>query len=224
MHHRAVFRVLHHNPVYLLRSPDSHETPFPDVLREYNGFEPAQSWIDLRPLMELRIENAYYEKGASRRGLQGFLGTEIARYEVLSSGLQLVSVQSMQQRPPMDTPVQRLISPSVQHARYYRLYFEIVFNSTDNTHGSVLLSANSKKEIEQLSVQLSHPEKLCSQNSNRCAAFPEACSVSVEVKIFVNGRADTLVWGSRLTDVVGEHPQRLQMERLYAGQPASIKI
>lgn len=60
--HGKAFQVLRGTPAYLLRSPDSRETPLPDVLRDYNGFEPAHSWIDLRPLMELRIENAYYEK------------------------------------------------------------------------------------------------------------------------------------------------------------------
>jgi hypothetical protein len=36
--------------------------------------------MELRPQMELRIENAYYRKGMPKRGLDGFLGTEIARY------------------------------------------------------------------------------------------------------------------------------------------------
>ncbi len=62
--------------------------------------------------MELRIENAYYKKGASRRGLEGFLGTEVAYYEVTSNRLQLLSVQPMQELPQDDVPVQRLISQS----------------------------------------------------------------------------------------------------------------
>ena len=43
---------------------------------------PQGNWVDLVPQMEIRIENAYFEPGASRLGLAGYLGTEIARYQV----------------------------------------------------------------------------------------------------------------------------------------------
>ncbi len=223
LHHPAAFQVLPHAPAYLLRSPNLRQTSFPDVLRDYNGFEAGRGWIDLRPLMELRIENAYYEKGSSRRGLQGFLGTEVARYAVRPHGLRLLSVQPMKERPLTDTPVQRLISPSLTDARYYRLYFEIVFRS-NNTHGSVLLGANSKEALEQLSAQIDHPETLCTQTSTHCTAFPEACSVSVEMKIVVNGRNEMLVWGSLLSSVVGDHPRQLAVKRLFDGRLTPIEI
>jgi len=222
--HGKAFQVLRGTPAYLLRSPASRETPLPDVLRDFNGFEPAHSSIDLRPLMELRIENAYYEKGSSRRGLQGFLGTEIARYEIKSNGLQLISVQPMLNRPPADVPVQDLIAFSVQHARYYRLYYEIVFNLANNTHGSVLLSADSQEEIEQLSAQLKNPEALCGNHATHCTVFPEACSVSVEMKVFVNGKSDALVWGSLLINLTGDHPKHVEMKRLYGGQLIPVRI
>jgi len=216
--------VVPRNPAYLLRSPDAREIPFPDLLRAYNGFEAGRGWVDLRPLMELRIENAYYEKGSSRRGLKGFLGTEVARYDVLSQGLRLLSVQPMKDRPPADTPVQDLIPASVTTSRQYRLYFEIVFHRANGSHGSVLLAAKSQPELEQLSTELEHPESLCFPGSTSCVAFPEACSVSVEMKIVVNGRTETLVWGSLLTSVVGDRPRHLALERLFAGRLIPVAI
>jgi hypothetical protein len=48
---------------------------------------PHQNYVELRPQLRLRIENAYYKAGASRRGIEGFLGTEIAKYEVSPRGL-----------------------------------------------------------------------------------------------------------------------------------------
>ncbi len=217
----AAFQILPNNPAYLLRSPDARETPFPEVLRAYNGFEPGRGWIDLHPLMELRVENAYYHKGASRKGLEGFLGTEVARYAVGSHGLRLLSVQPMKDR--RDLPVQRLISPSLTDARYYRLYFEIIFRSS-NTHGSVLLAANSQAELEQLSVQIDHPETLCSRTSTHCTVFPEACSVSVEIKVVVNEKPQAIVWGSLLESVVPDRPRRLVLTRLYAGRLIPVEI
>ncbi len=173
--------------------------------------------------MELRIENAYYRKGASRRGLEGFLGTEVARYEVTSHQLRLLSVQPMTERPEGDVPVQRLISQPETDLRYYRLYFEIVFKRNNNSHGSVLLAANSMEELDRLSAQISRPETICNATSTHCTAFPEACSVSVEMKIFVNGKPETVLWGSILASLT-DQPQHLEVKRLYAGRLIPVEI
>jgi hypothetical protein len=52
---RTYFEVLPNSPSYLLQSPDSRRTPFPEVLKAYNAFEAGHAWIDLEPLMELRL-------------------------------------------------------------------------------------------------------------------------------------------------------------------------
>ena len=125
---RTYFEVLPNRPHYLLQAPDSRRTPFPEVLKAYNGFEAGRAWIDLEPWMELRVEDAYYEPGAPRTGLAGFLGTEVARYLVRPHGLALVSVHPMANRPNDQPPVQDLISSSKTKFSYYRLYYEIVFS------------------------------------------------------------------------------------------------
>ncbi len=217
------FTVLPHSPNYLLQSPDSRRTPFPEVLKAYNSFEAGHAWIDLEPLMELNIENAYYAPGAPRSGLAGFLGTEVARYVIRSHGLALVSVHSMSNRPKEQSPVQDLISNNETKFSHYRLYYEIVFARTDHSHGSVLLSANSQAEIDALSAELSHPETVCSQRSAHCIAFPEACSVSVEMKVFVNNTPESVLWGSTLASIA-KQPRHLEMKRLYAGQLRPVRI
>ncbi len=218
------FEVLPSTPYYVLKSPDRQETPLPDVLRDYNGFEPGSGWIDLRPQMEVEVENAYYEKGASRRGLKGFLGTEVARYEVTSQGLRLLSARPMVERPAGDPSVQDLIAPDTASFRYYRLYFEIVFARKNNAHGSVLLAANSPEELGSLSVQMSHPETICTDDSIHCRVFPEACSVSVEIKIVVNAKPQLIVWGRVLSGVVTDHPAHVELKRLYRGHLTAIKL
>ena len=207
----------------MLRSPDRIETPLPEVLRTYNGFVPGHGSINLRPLMELRIENAYYEKGASRRGLQGYLGTEVARYRITSQGLQLASVQPMKKRPPEDLPVEHLIASSQTDFQYYKLYFEILFKQNNSERGSVLLGANSVAELDRLSDQLRDPGTVCNATSTHCTVFPEACSVSVEIVIVVNDKPETVVWSSVL-ESVADHPHHLEIKRLYAGRLLPIKI
>jgi hypothetical protein len=154
---RRPFVVVPQSPNCLLRTPDSNEIPFPDLLRTYNGFEPGRRWMDLRPLMELRIENAYYQPGMPKHGLAGFLGTELAQYQVSAHGLRLLSVQTMKDRPPNDLPVERLISPVQAGYPYHRFYYEVFFKGDTNSRGSVLLGANSVRELDRLSVGLAHP-------------------------------------------------------------------
>jgi hypothetical protein len=199
-----VFRVLPNRPDYLLRSPDGHETPFPELLRHYNGFEPGRGGMDLRPQMELRIENAYYRKGMPKRGLDGFLGTEIARYYLRpQGGLKSVSIRSMSGRPPDQMPVQQLIPTSQQNYRYYRFYFEILFRSKSSSRGSVLLGANSMDKLDRdASLLLTEPDRVCDGKSADCVSFPEACSVSVEMEVVVNGNRQSVLWGSSLSDVM----------------------
>ena len=218
------YQVIPRSPEYLLRSPNSHETPLRDVLLEYNGFVRGRHSIDLRPQMQIRIENAYYEKGYSRKGLNGYLGTEVARYEVKTAGMHLLSVDPMKERPEADRPVQDLVSQDQLKFRYYCLYFEILFDRKTDAHGSVLLAANTIDELTQLSTQLANPETVCVAGSAHCTIFPEACSVSVEMSIVVNGKPRFITWGSLLSSVVNHPPQRLEMQRIYRHRLTQVKL
>ena len=219
------FRVLPATPAYLLRSPDAEQVPFPEILRMYNGFEPGHDWMDLRPQMELRIENAYYRAGMSRRGLDGYLGTEIARYKVRSGeGLQLLSIQSMKDRPAEQPPIQQLIGTFGEHYKFYRFYYEIFFHGSGNVRGSVLIGANTRNEMNRLSNDLlTNPESVCGERSRNCTVFPEACSVSIEMEIIVNGKARNVIWGSLLSEVVGSH-HLVELSRIYNGRLLPVKI
>lgn len=217
------FLIVPESPNYLLRAPDAHEIPFPEILRSYNGYEPGRRWMDILPLLEMRLENAYYVKGAPRGGIEGFLGTEIARYKMTAHGLILLSFQSMKDRPAADLPVQDLISRAQMKHRFYRLYFEIFFKRK-GFHGSMLLGADSVPELDRLSSEVDDPEKVCSSDSNDCTVFPEACSVSAEMEIVVNGKNQTVLWRVNLADVVKDHPHHLVLKRFYAGRLTPVQI
>jgi hypothetical protein len=221
----TAFRVLPTTPNYLLRSPDSLETPFPEILRAFNGFEPARSWIDLRPGMELQIENAYYQSGVPKRGLTGFLGTEIALYVVRSQGgLRLVSVKSIKDRPNDQTPAEQLIRASQRRYRYYRYYFAIVFKRNGNKRGSLLLEAESKAELDTLASRLSaDPDSVCEGRSAHCTVFPESCSVTVEMEIVVNGTPQSVIWGSLLGGVA-PRARQIELSRLHKGRLTSVEL
>jgi hypothetical protein len=80
----AGFRVVKADPEYLLRAPDAKQTPFREVPALYTGV--GEGWVELKPGMELRIENAYYREGAPKHGLANYVGTEVVRYHLGPTG------------------------------------------------------------------------------------------------------------------------------------------
>jgi hypothetical protein len=195
------------------------------VLHRYNHFEPATDWMDLHPWMELRIENAYYKTGYPKRGLDGYLGTEVAQYQVEpKGGLRQISVRSMKERPVGQLPVQDLIRRTQRRFQYYRYYFAIVFKKNANESRSVLLGANSAAELDGLANALStDPDTVCGPDSPHCVRFPEGCSVSIEMQIVVNGQPRTVLWGSTLGSIAN-HRQDISLLRQYEGHLVPVAI
>jgi hypothetical protein len=200
------------------------DIPFPEVPGRYAEVGPG--WVDLRPEMFLQVENAYFKEGAPRRGLAGFIGTEVAQYRARpSGGLTLVSVESKVDRRPKDQPpVSKLIPAALAHYRYHRFVYQVIFKAKGETRGAVLLGAGSSSEIQRLGAQLlMDPDAVCGGQSVHCAAFPEACSVSLEMEIFVNGSPRTVIWGSLLASVAA--PSRpVELLRKYAGHLTPVKM
>ena len=221
---RGSFRVLSAEPYYLLRSPDAMETPFPEVLSRYGEVGPSQGWL-LHPNTELHIENAYYREGAPKHGIANFIGTEKAVYQVRAGSLRLKSVQSdLARRPEDQPPVQDLIRPAQLHYRYYRYFYQIVFRRMAGVRGAVLLGAGSIDELDRLASQLmTDPDAVCAEQSPHCAAFPEACTVALEIEIMINGSARRVAWGS-LLDSVAAHPRKVRVLRLHDGRLTPVEM
>jgi hypothetical protein len=224
MRRGARFRVLPATPDYLLRWPDSTEVPFPKVLGVYTSV--GSGWVELRPQMELRVENAYFREGAPKRGLANFLGTEIVRYRVKpTGGLEQIALESrLPQRPADQPPVQQLIRESQRGDRHYRLFFQVLLNKKSDIRSAVLLSAASGGELDPLAEKLlSEPESVCSATSPKCTVFPEACTVSLEIAIVVNGAPKTVLWSSSLMEVAPNN-QRVELLRPYRGRLIPVEI
>jgi|HubBroStandDraft_5_1064220.scaffolds.fasta_scaffold13303_1 hypothetical protein len=218
------FRVVAANPYYLIRSPDAAETPFPEVLSRYSDVGPPQGWL-LHSYTQLRVENAYYREGVPKHGIADFLGTQTAVYRVGTRGLQLVSVRSDVARRPADQPpVQDLIGPQQRRYRYYRYFFQIVFRQTADIRGAVLLGADSLDELNRLAAALlADPDAVCGGPSKHCAAFPEACTVALQMEVSVNGVRSVVGWGNTLGNVV-EHPRTLKLSRIDNGALRPVEV
>ncbi len=214
------------SPEYILRSPDSVDIPFPEVLSRYNGYVAGNGSLDLRPGMELRVENAYYEEGRPKHGLDGFLGTEVARYRVRgNSGIHVLSIHSeLKRRPPDQPPVQKLMRPSQMSFAHYRFFFAIVFRKKGETRGSVLLGTARGDELDQLTSRLiADPESICEGSGTHCTVFPEACSVALEIEITVNRVRRTVAWSSVLATIAAD-PHHMELRRLYLGRLTRVEF
>lgn len=176
--------------------------------------------------MELRIENAYYREGALTRTLADFLGTEVAHYQVRPDGrLRLVSVDSgVKEQPADQAAVQRLIHPAQARYRFHRFFYEILLNRRAELRGAVVVGARSADELNRVSTELfADPGSVCGASAPRCTAFPEKCTVSLEIEITVNGAPRTVLWGSFLSSVA-QKPRQLELLRLYRGRLTPVEI
>jgi len=187
-------------------------------------------FLDLRPGIRLRVENAYWEEGASKstsqlaaRGLNGYLGTEIATYQAQTTGnLRLIGTESklLAKRPANQPPAVQLLPASHLSGRTYRLYYAVKFSRSTGPGAPILLSARSQAELEQLGARLkASPDEVCGARSSRCTVFPESCTVSAEMEIIVNGSPKAVSWGSILGSVAQGHPEAT-IER--AGVPVKM--
>ena len=220
----TAFQVLPARPDYLLRSPDSKETPFPDVIGWYTNA--GTGWVELRPGIRLRVENAYFREGAPKHGLANFLGTEIVTYRVIPSGaLEQVAFESRLERRPSDQPpAQELLTAAQRIYRCHRLFYQVVLNKKTDAHNAVLLSASSTDELGRLTDQLmSDPQSVCGDASTHCTVFPEACTASLEIDIVVNGRPRTVPLSAVLAELAGGR-RHVELYRLYHGRLAPVRL
>lgn len=222
---RAPYRVLPQEPGYVLRSPDLKDTPFPQIPARYAAS--GQGWVDLRPHMGIRVENAYFHEGAAKHTVDEFIGTEVAEYAVDARGrMRLESVQpKVPQQPQDQPPVQALLADSLARYRFHRHFYQVVFNrSNGQVSGAVLLGAKSASELAALSARIfTDPDSVCNNQPGRCTVFPELCSVSVQMDIAVNGMPRRVLWASTLGSVA-IRPQSVQLLRDYAGRPTPVEV
>lgn len=212
------------SPEYLLRSPDAKVTAFPETLGGYTNVGPE--WVELRPGMSLRIENAYYRQGAPKRGLQNYLGTETARYRVRSDGsLRRVSLEALlPERPPDQAPVQDLLPENRSRLHHHRYFYQVIFKRSSGSVSAILLSAESTRLLDQLTRELlQYPESVCHAGSRNCTMFPEACTVTLEMEILANGAVRTLPWGSTVAQVSGR-THHVELLRPYGGRLTPVQI
>jgi hypothetical protein len=227
----AHFQVLPGAPAYLLRAPDSKETPFPEVPARYAPT--GQGWVDLRPHMGIRVENAYFHEGAKKHTVDEFVGTEAAEYGVGANGsLRLAEVQSkglghgvLEQHPKDQPRVQDLLPETLARYRFHRYFYQIVFSRAEGqVSGAVLLGARSAPDLAALAARLTaEPDSVCHAGAGQCAVFPELCSVSVEMEIVVNGQPRRVLWGSVLGGVA-LRPKTVQVLRIYAGRLTPVEV
>lgn len=220
----AAFRVLPASPDYLLRSPDSKNVPFPEVLSQFTKV--GSGWVELCPQTELRVENAYFREGAPKHGLANFLGTEIARYQVFPTGtLKQISVESrVDRRPPDQPPVQQLLSEVQRLRHHHRFFYQVLLSKRSNVRSAVLLGAESTEELDRMTSQLiTEPELVCNDTSTQCTVFPEACTASLEIELVVNGIRRTVSWGSTLLDFAETH-ERVHLFRPYKDRLTPVEV
>ena len=160
-------------------------------------------FVDLPPLTQLRVENAYFKEGSPRK-LDDYIGTQIAHIQVEPRrGLRVLNLESALGAIPKDqAPASDLVGVPMRRFRNYRYYYAVVFAKAGRgaVGSAVLLGANSAVEMERLGEQLeAEPDSVCGgPAAKNCTVFPQTCSVSLEMEITVNGSPRVVGWRATL--------------------------
>jgi len=209
----------------------SHRVPVPP-----QTLKSTAEYLDLRPGVRLNVEKAYYARGSSGRGLDCFLGTQLATFGVQTNGvLQFLGVEAKPFRDGLASqiPADQLIPAYMRGKRFNRFYYAVPYVRSNQPTASVLLAGKSAKEIDMLSGQLkAAPDQVCSPQSMRCTVFPEGSTVSIMMDIVVNGVPKVVMWGSVVGSVTGGRPaaslERRDLEHSepvrLEGQSASMRL
>ena len=221
---RASFRVLPAAPHYILRSPDAEMTPFPHVLGDYANL--GDGWVDLFPLVELRVENAHYRERTTEPNFENYLGTATVRYRVGAKGmLHQIAIESSLSRQPADQPpVDQVLSSASAAREYHRFFFQVLINKRDEHRRAVLLSATTESALGRLTKKLGgEPRAVCGEESIDCTVFPSTSIAALEIPVVVNGDRRTVTWGSEVRSVATA-PRHLEVLRLHAGRRMPVEI
>lgn len=220
------WRVRPGSPEYALAN-GKRAVPYSKMLEGFNGFQTCSAWVDLRPSMRIQIENAYYEPGRPKRGLDGFIGTERVWYrKPPATGLVEGAFENkmLAPRPPEDTPTTQLVTPAHRAHAAYRLFFSIRFSRRGEMRGAVLLGAASQGALEaRAAALLADPDSVCREGSPDCVVFPEVCTVSPEIEVTVNGQLKAYTWATPLSAVAAK-ARAVKLTRMLDGKPRTIAI
>jgi hypothetical protein len=70
---------------------------------------------------------------------------------------------------------------------------------------------------------LDDPDAVCGGPSSHCAAFPEACTVALQIEVSVNGARRVVGWGNTLGSLA-EHPRTLKLSRMDNGALTPVEV
>lgn len=219
------YRLLQTPPGYAVEAPDAERTAFQDVLTKYTAHGPWSRWVEMRPGVGLKIENTIFREGSTSNDLDDYLGTELARYLVRSSGdlVEFGAAEFFAERPSSQRGVDQLLPLQQRKRKHHRFFYQVLLTPTDTQHKAVLLSADSQKQLQLLTEQLSvDPISVCGVPSRDCTVFPALAAVALMVEVVIDGKPTMLTWGSRLSSL-GD-ASRLELSRLYQGEWRKVEF
>ena len=187
----------------------------------------ATDYLDIRPGIRLSVEKAYYAEGSKAKGLDGFLGTQVAAFGLAPNlSLRLLSLDSkpFQGAAVPKITADQLVPSHMRNERAFRFFYAVTFARSGRPSASVLLAGKSLRQIEELTAQLrANPDQVCSTQARQCAVFPEGSTVSIMMEIVVNGAPKVVIWGSALGSATGGKPAT-SLERNISGSFETVRL
>jgi hypothetical protein len=209
---------------YILQS-----VPTPPAASLFNayGYRIERSGVDLKPNLRLKIERAYFSN--AEKSDKNYLGISSVFFDVTKDSqgsVRFQQAQALQYSPASlaqsDHEGSRdLAILDLKPQNHYRVLFYTHEVPTDQNFSAALIGADDSSHLDQFEQTIrAHADASCIPSTRedlQCMEFRGFVTVSVQIRIELNGQPKFVDWGTRVKDVVPPKSRKsLKIQRLFA--------
>ena len=203
--------------------------PTPPAASLFNayGYRIERSGVDLKPNLRLKIERAYFS--SPEKSDKNYLGVSSVFFDVATDSqgsVRFQQAQALQYSPASlaqsDHEGSRDLGIlALKPQKYYRVLFYTHQVPTDRNFSAALIGADDSSRLDQFEQNLrADAGAPCSSSPHddiQCLEFRGFVTVSVQIRIELNGQPKFVDWGTQVRNIVPSKSRKsLKIQRLFA--------
>jgi hypothetical protein len=197
-----------------------------DSLFNAYGYRIERSGVNLKPNLRLKVQRAYFS--GSERSDKNYLGQSDVLFDVTTNSdgsLRFQQAQPIRFSPDSLSRTDRegsrdLAILDLKPQKHYRVLFYAHHIPTDQSFSAALIGANDSDRLDQFEQgRRADAAASCSSSAHddvQCLDFRGFVTVSVQIRLELNGQPRFVDWGTRVKDVVpGKSRKALKIQRQF---------
>jgi hypothetical protein len=209
---------------YILQSIPTRPS---DSLFNAYGYRLERSGVNLKPNLRLKVERAYFRRGED--SVRNYLGASDVLFDVTTNGermLRFQQVHAIQYSPASLAQTDHeghhdLAILDLEAQRHYRVLFYTHQVPNDRNFAAAIIGTNDPARLDQFELAMRADAGPSCESSTHdgleCLDFRGFVTVSVQVPVQLNGKAQFVDWGTKVKGVVPVKARKsFKMQRRFA--------